>query len=167
MGQFRSVDPLKTQSLLSIPPAMCLNLNKSPHIAHPQTMGNCLSGNGETRGGNDAFVPTNTSNNTVEQEEHVEKEEHDIQALRRRRLGKNNRARPIESIIRVGSRVFRPDPFPSHSNKAQDGVPNGHLEQHKASTYDHVHQMVSHIIMYVFFSFGRALTSILSHWNND
>ena len=107
-------------------------------------MGNCTSGNGETQGGrNDAFVPTAPVNDTVEQQEH------DVQELRKlRRLGKNNRARPIESMIRVGSRVFRPDPF-GHGNKAQDGgTNNGHLEQHKASTYDHVHQMVRLIITY-------------------
>jgi hypothetical protein len=55
----------------------------------------------------------------------------------RRGLGRKNRG-VMQSMIRVGSTVFRADPFESHANK------NGgaHLEQHKASTYDHVHQMV-------------------------
>ena len=55
-------------------------------------------------------------------------------------MGIKNRG-ALQSMIRVGSHVFRADPFESHDSKLNGGT-NGHLEEHKASTYDHVHQMV-------------------------
>lgn len=56
-------------------------------------------------------------------------------------------------MIRVGSSVFKTEPFGSHAgnrspNEAKrvdsgsEAVTPTKLEKHKASTYDHVHQIV-------------------------
>mmetsp|Transcript_474 Transcript_474/g.1052 ORF Transcript_474/g.1052 Transcript_474/m.1052 type:complete len:532 (-) Transcript_474:8-1603(-) len=56
--------------------------------------------------------------------------------------------RVIQSMARVGSRVFRQSSMELDLNAAgttdeQNGNPRGHtLKEHKASTYEHVHEMV-------------------------
>jgi hypothetical protein len=102
-------------------------------------MGNCITGTAKAQGRNpNAFSPTNTGEEVVHEQE------------RRRDIGRKNRG-ALQSIIRVGSFVLRADPFDGNkasdaSDHAHNGGTNGHLEQHKASTYDHVHQMVSVLV---------------------
>ena len=65
----------------------------------------------------------------------------------------NKERRFIESMVRVGSRVFKPDYDPrSLDNNGQakhvesgdgDAAKTGALKEYKASTYDHVHAIVN------------------------
>lgn len=52
-------------------------------------------------------------------------------------VGNKKRNRHLESMARVGSRVFMPESraSPTKSNT------NTTLKEHKASTYDHVHEL--------------------------
>eukprot|EP00804_Cyclotella_cryptica_P031247 CCRYP_011069-RA/>CCRYP_011069-RA protein AED:0.07 eAED:0.07 QI:74/1/1/1/1/1/2/2088/533 len=104
-------------------------------------MGNCIAGKRRTHGGYDAFMPTNVNG------------EADGQRLPGRGMGKKGRG-TLQSMIRVGSLVFKAEPFGTHAgSRSPDETTQGDidnatekrtkLEQHKASTYDHVHQIVN------------------------
>ena len=121
-----------------------LNLCNSPTLppsiaesGQETQMGNCTPGSGKAYGRNDAFVPTGAND--------VADRRTTPAALTTRK----NRA--VQSLIRVGSLVLRADPFESHDGN-RNNPENGRviespkrttMENHKASTYDHVHQIVS------------------------
>ena len=119
------------------------------------TMGNCVSDNANDYAEQDnhenAFIPSSSDGNE------------------RKRSGRGPKGRErnivLHSIVRVGSRVWRPRDFDVTSDgrtETNDGVNNGgssmkncdretnssgerlgRLEEYKASTYDHVHEIVN------------------------
>ena len=91
-------------------------------------MGNCVTNTNRTHGRNNAVI-------SVNDEGHEQ-----LEPAQKWGMGMKNRG-ALQSMIRVGSHVFKADPIESHDCKLNGGT-NGNLEEHKASTYDHVHQMV-------------------------
>ena len=66
--------------------------------------------------------------------------QHDHDTFRRQPMGGNKNHRSfIESMARVGSRVFVPKSISSQTKSNTDTT----LKEHKASTYDHVHELVN------------------------
>jgi ubiquitin carboxyl-terminal hydrolase 8 len=109
-------------------------------------MGNCISDVSTEEvhrrpNSNDPFSPTNNSSGVVNTTERT---------WSGRGTTKNNRS-VLRSIARVGSRVFRADPFQHDDSigSSNEDKNNGRrnkrrtLEEHKASTYDHVHEIVN------------------------